>query len=86
VERQGADGDTEECIPAQHFHVPVIEIEGLMWNYGCGVNEGLILEGGVRGRLIIGSICGREVGQSGDADGWRLNDGCDGRFRNYALP
>jgi hypothetical protein len=72
VEGQDAGVDTEQCVPAQHFHVPVLEVEGLMRGYGRGVD----------GRLVIRSICDREVGQSGDADGWRLSDG---RCRNVSL-
>ena len=30
---------------------------------------------GVNGKFIIGCICDREVGQSGDTDGWRVSDG-----------
>ena len=34
---------------------------------------------GVDWRLVIRSVCNREVGESGDADGWRL---CDRRYGN----
>ena len=37
-----------------------------MGSYGCRI---------VGGRLVIRSICDREVGQSRNADGWRLRDG-----------
>ena len=86
---------TEECVPAQYFRVPILEVEGLVWSYGRGVDGMLLVRsiwddgvdrmlvsrgirgGGVDWRLVIGRrICDREVGQSGNADGWRL---CDGR-------
>ena len=44
--------DTEQCVPAQHFHVPVLEIEGPMGDHDRGVD----------GRLIIRSIRDGEVG------------------------
>ena len=77
---EGQDGvvNTEECVPTQHFHAVVFEVEGLMRDYCSGVDRKVVIRGirdrGVDGRLIIGSICDREVGQSGDADGRRLGD------------
>jgi hypothetical protein len=69
--------------PAQHFHAPVLKIEGFMRGYGYGVDGRLVVRSicdrGVEGRLVIRCICDREVGQSGDADGRRLGDGrCTG--------
>ena len=76
--------DTEESVPAQHFRVPVLKVEGVVWNYGRGVDErfviGRIFERGVGGSSAIRSIGDREVGERGDADGRRPSDGCDGRF------
>jgi len=57
--------DAEQCVPTQHFDVPVFEVEDVMGGYGCEVD----------GRLVIRSICDREVGQSSDAAGWRLSGG-----------
>ena len=78
--------NTEECVPAQHFCVPVFEVEGLMRSRGCEVNGKLIVRSlrvrGVSGRLVVGCICNGEVGQSGNADGWRVSNGSDGRRRN----
>ena len=53
--------DPEECVPAQYFDVPVLEVEGFMWGYGRRID----------GRLVIRNICGREIGKSGNADGRR---------------
>ena len=50
--------DTEEGAPTQHFHVPIVEVEGVMGSYGRGVGES----------LVIRSICDGEVGQTGNAD------------------
>ena len=58
--------NTEERIPAQHFRVSVLEVEGLVW--GCGR--------GVDGILVIRDIRDREVGQSGDADRRRMGGRC----------
>ena len=86
MEGQCANVDTEESVPAQYFDVPVVEVEGFMWGCGRGVDRKFfvrsICDRGVDGRLIIGGICDSEVGQSGDADGWRMSDGGGGRRRN----
>ena len=78
--------NTEECVPAQHFCVPVFEVEGLMRSRGCEVSGKLIVRNlrvrGVSGRFVIGGICDGEVGQSGNTDGRRVSDGNDGRRRN----
>jgi len=78
--------DAEKCVPAQHFHIPVLEVEGLMLSYCRGVDGKLLVRGirggWVDGKLVVSGIGGREVGQSGDADGRRVGDGCDGRFGN----
>jgi len=65
VEGQDAGVDPEQCVPAQYFHVSVFEVEGIVGGYGRGVD----------GKFVIGSICDREVGYSGDADGWRASGG-----------
>jgi hypothetical protein len=67
--------DTEQRIPAQHFHVPVLEVECLMPGCGHGVIDGrpVVRNTGVDGRLVIGSICDREVGQGGNAEGRRMS-------------
>jgi hypothetical protein len=55
----------EQYVLTQHFHVPIVEAEGLV--RGCGR--------GVVGRmLVIEGIRDREVGQSCDADGRRMSD------------
>jgi hypothetical protein len=64
VEGQDAGVDTEQCILVQRFHVPVLEVEGLVQGGDRGV---------VDGRLVIRSISDREIGQSGNADGRRLS-------------
>ena len=65
MERKDACVDTEQGASTQHFHVPILEVEGAMGGYGHGVD----------GSLVIGSICNGEVGQSGDADGRGLGGG-----------
>ena len=66
--------DAEECIRAQHFHVPVLDVEGVMLSYRRGVDKKLFVRSircrGVDGKFVVGSIGGGEVGQGGDADGW----------------
>jgi hypothetical protein len=69
--------DTEQCIPTQHFNVPVLEVEGLVLGCGRGVIEGRLVvrnisDRSVDGKLVIGSICDREVGQGGNAEGRRM--------------
>ena len=51
---EGQDGGVyaEQCIPTQHFHVAVIEVESAVVGYGRGVD----------GKLVIGSIRDREIG------------------------
>ena len=68
----------EQCVIVQRFHVPVLEVEGLVQGGGRGVVDGRLVVGstfdrGIDGRLVIRSICDRGVGQSGDADGRRLS-------------
>ena len=46
MKRKDACVDTEEGVPTQHFHIPILEVEGVMGGYGRGVGE----------RLEIGSI------------------------------
>ena len=57
-----------------------------MLSYRRGVDGKLFVRSigdrGVDGKVVVSSIGGREVGESGDADGWRLGDGGDGRFWN----
>ena len=55
--------DTEQCVPAQHLHVPVLEVESPMGSYDRGID----------GRLVIRSTRDGEFRQSGDTYGWRLN-------------
>ena len=52
---EGQDGgvDAEQYVLAQHFHVPVVEVEGLVRGYGRGVIDRM---------LVIGGICDRQVG------------------------
>ena len=86
---EGQDGgvDAEGRVTTQHFHVSVLEIEGFVWNHGHGVDGELLVrgicDGGANGGVVIGNVCGREVGESGDADGRRVSDGGDRGCRNY---
>ena len=64
MEGQDAGVDTEQRVPAQHFDVPVLEVEGIVGDCGRGVDGG----------LVVGGICNGEVGQRRDTDGWRLID------------
>ena len=57
--------DTEQCVSAQYFDIPVLEIEGVVGGYGRGVDGG----------LVVRSICDGEIGQRGDTDRRRLSDG-----------
>ena len=78
--------DAEDRVTTQHFHIPVLEVEGSMWSWGSGVCGKFfvrsIRDRWVGGRLFIGNIGGRKVGESGDADGRRVSDGGDRRCRN----
>ena len=78
---------TEEGVSTQHSHVPVLEIEGSMRNYGRGIDGGLVIGGncdcGVDGRFVIRNVCDGEVGQTGSADGRRVSDGSNGKRRNW---
>ena len=69
----------EERVPAQHFDIPVLEVEGIMRSYCRRIGErpviGSVCSRGLDGSLVIGAICDCEVGQSGGADGWRPGDG-----------
>ena len=61
MERKDARVNTEEGVFTQHFHVPILKVEGAMGGYdGHGVD----------GKLVTGSIYNGEVGQTGIADGW----------------
>jgi hypothetical protein len=51
VQRKDTGVDAEEGVPAQHFGVSVLEVEGSVRSYDHGVNE----------RLVIGGICNRKV-------------------------
>ena len=62
--------DTEQCVLAQHFDVPVLEVEGPMRGHDRRVD----------GRLVVKSICDGEVGQSGDTYGWGVGDGSHGMW------
>ena len=66
VKGQDAGSDAKECVPAQHFNVPVVEVECFMRNYGRGVDKRLVIgsicECGAGGGFVIRRICGREVG------------------------
>jgi hypothetical protein len=68
VEGQDASVDTEQRVSAQHLHIPVLEVEGLVQGGDRGVaNGGLdvrsICDHSVGGKLVIRGICEREVGQ-----------------------
>jgi len=48
--REWKDGDAfvdaEQRVPTQYLHVPILEVEGAVGNYGCRVD----------GRFVIGKI------------------------------
>ena len=72
--------DTEERVPAQHFHIPVLEVEGFMCSHGSRVGGKLLVRSiwdcQVDG-FVIGNVAGGEVGECCDADGRRMGDrGC----------
>ena len=62
MERQDARVNTEEGTPTQHLNVPVFEVERVVGGYSSGIG----------GEPYVRDVCSREVGQRGDADGWRL--------------
>ena len=64
MKEQDCRVDAEEYVLAQHFRVPVLEVEGFVWNHGR------IVDGG--GTFVIRSIRAREVRESGDADRRRV--------------
>jgi len=78
--------NTEERVLAQHFYVPVFEVEDFMRNRGRRVDGKLAIRGignrGVDRRFVVRNIRNGEVGESGYADGRRLNDWSDGGCRN----
>jgi len=77
--------DAEEGVLAQYFHVPVLEVEGLMLGRYHWVDGRLVDRGRANGGVIIRRIWDCEVGQGGDADGGRLSNGADGRFWSRVL-
>lgn len=77
--------DTEDCLPAQHLHVYVLdikksprshlfflmEVEGFIPSYSHGVD----------GRFVVSGVDGRKARQGGNADGSGVTDsngGCGG--------
>ena len=90
MEGQSACVDAEQCVIAQNLNVPVLEVEGIMENYGSRIDGifgiGSICNRSVDERLVVRSIYDREVGQSvgqsGNADGRRSSDGSNGGCRN----
>jgi hypothetical protein len=69
VEGQDTCVDMEQCVSAQHFHIPFLKIGGLVRGCGCGVINGMVIirsicDGGVDRKLVIKGICDRGVGQS----------------------
>ena len=52
VEGQDTGVDTEQRVPAQHFHTVIFEVERAVGDYGRGVNR----------RLVVRTICDCEVG------------------------
>jgi len=46
--------DAEQRVAAQHFNIPVLEVEGIVRGYGRG--------------LVVRGVCSGEVGQAGDAE------------------
>ena len=63
MEREDAGVDTEQRIPAQHFHIPILEVEGVMGSRISGVDWR---------RFVIRGVRDGEVGETGDAYGWRF--------------
>ena len=45
MEREDASVDAEQRIPAQHFHIPVLEVECIMRNHGCEVDWRFVIRG-----------------------------------------
>ena len=66
MEGQNSGVDTEEYVLAQHFDVPVLEVEGLVRCCSRRVDGRLVIRSvcdrRVNGRLIIRHICYGEVG------------------------
>ena len=77
--------DTEERVPAQHFHIPVLEVEGFMCSHGSRVGGKLLVRSICNHQvdgLVIGNVCGGEVREGCDADGRRMGDrGCTNYVR-----
>ena len=73
MEGHGAGVNTEQCIPAQRFHVSVLDVEGVMKNHRWGVDW----------RFVIRGICDGEVGETGDVYGWRLSSGSRGDWVHF---
>ena len=68
MEREDAGVDAEQRVPAQHFYVSVLEVEGVMRSHGCGVDW----------RFLIRGVRDCEVGETGDAYGRGLSNGSYG--------
>ena len=60
--------NAEQYVPAQYFHIPILEVEGVMMSHGCGVGWG----------FVVGGVRNGEIGETGDAYGRRLGEGSYG--------
>ena len=85
MEGEDTGVDAKKRVSAQHFHIPILEVEGFVRDRGRWVDRNLINGGNrlnrrVEGGFVIRRIGSCEVGERGDADRRRLCGGCDGRF------
>ena len=64
VEGQDAGVDTEQCVSAQYFHVPVLEVKGLMQGSGRGGGVCLRDNHWFEWRGLMGLGFGISVGKS----------------------
>ena len=63
MEREDAGVDTEQRSPAQHFHIPILEVEGVMRCHSRGVDWGFIVRGVRDGKIReTGNAHGRRSG------------------------
>ena len=65
--------DTEERVPTRYFCIPILEVEGLMWSHGRGI-DGMLLVRSIRDDGVDGTLVSR-ITRDGEVDG-RLVIGC----------
>ena len=44
MERQNASVGTEQGIATQHFNIPILEVEGIVGGYCCGIEGDLFVK------------------------------------------